>query len=158
MEELLEVLILFGVLSAIASRKKKKKKTSAAKNSKWEKIEKSLNELMDMQMPSKPVRSDPMGEKTHEGIHPCDEHDTTHLVQMQMDLPPAPVSGSLPDETHEGEHPCPVHNAAPLAAMEPVMPVAEEKPGLQLNWTGDEMVKAFIMQEVLTRPCQRKRA
>ena len=55
-----------------------------------------------------------------------------------------------------GEKVCAVLKDAGIPHTLYVLPV--EKPGLQLEWTGENMVKAFIMQEVLTRPCQRRRA
>lgn len=162
MDDLLELLIVVIVaVVGISKKRKKKQKTNAAKPIKWESIEKTLNEVFEVPAPGKPVQPDPMGEKTHEGIHPCDEHDTTPLVQQPVDYQPVPAVGSLGEDTHEGAHLCDVHNAAPLtdpAPVAPAMPMPEEQPGLQLDWTGDNMVKAFIMQEVLTRPCQRKRA
>lgn len=166
MEELFEfiavVFVIVGLIGKSRKRKGKGKQQPQAKQ--WEKLEKSITQMFDdaviqpmkaqWKAPEAPQPS-PMGEKTHEGIHPCEEHGMPPQ-QLQMDLPPEPVSGSLPETTHEGQHPCDVHNAAPLAAPEPA-PV-EAQPGLQLDWTGDSMVKAFIIQEVLTRPCQRRRA
>jgi len=34
---------------------------------------------------------------------------------------------------------------------------AREESGLTLDWSGENMVKAFVMQEVLKRPCERAR-
>ena len=44
----------------------------------------------------------------------------------------------------------------PVPRPEPITPPVTEKPGLTLEWNGESMVKAFIMQEVLTRPCERR--
>lgn len=164
MEDLLEFIAVIFVLVGLISKSRQRKGKKAPQPKQWEKLEKSLNQLFDEPV-AKPAKAkphvpeapqpSPMGEMTHEGIHPCEEHGMPP-EQLAMEVQPAPVSGSLPETTHEGEHPCDVHNAAPLAAPSPE-PV-EEQPGLHLDWTGDSMVKAFIMQEVLTRPCQRKRA
>ncbi len=160
MEDLLEFIAVIFVLVGLISKSRKRKGTKTPQSKQWEKLEKSLNQLFDEPV-TRPAKAkpqpqpSPMGEMTHEGIHPCEEHGMPPK-QLAMEVQPAPVTGSLPETTHEGEHPCDMHNAAPLAAPEPA-PV-EEQPGLQLDWTGDSMVKAFIMQEVFTRPCQRRRA
>lgn len=71
---------------------------------------------------------------------------------------PAVILGSLGEDTHEGIHPCDEHADEPLGSTQPIVARPVEKPGIQLDWTGDNMVKAFIMQEVLSRPSQRRRA
>lgn len=105
-------------------------------------------------------------EKTHEGLHPCDEHTSApkQLAQpriqarVQVTEKPQVVLGSLGTDTHEGIHPCDEHEDELLQGDRPLIAMPVEKPGIQLEWTGDNMVKAFIMQEVLTRPGQRRRA
>lgn len=164
MEDLLEFIAVIFVLVGLISKSRKRKGKKTPQSEQWKKLEKSFNQLFDepvaepakatQKAPEAPQPS-PMGEMTHEGIHPCAEHGMPP-EQLTMDLQPAPISGSLPETTHEGEHPCDVHYAAPLAV--PEIAPREEQPGLQLDWTGDSVMKAFIMQEVLTRPCQRKRA
>lgn len=68
----------------------------------------------------------------------------------------ANYAGSMLADTHEGEDPC--HEDQLRAVPAPVLsPTPEERPGLTLDWNGENMVKAFVMQEVLTRPCQRRR-
>lgn len=67
-------------------------------------------------------------------------------------------AGSLHADTHEGEDPCHEAELTPVAAPAAMIPTPVERPGLTLDWHGDSMVKAFIMQEVLTRPCQRHAA
>jgi len=101
-------------------------------------------------------------EMTHEGIHPCDEHTAVPQpriqTRVQVTEKPAVVVGSMGVDTHEGIHPCDEHEDSLLQSDKPLVSVPVEKPGIQLDWTGDNMVKAFIMQEVLTRPSQRRRA
>ena len=62
--------------------------------------------------------------------------------------------GSLNAVTGEGYDPCHDAQMAPLthaAAAEPVAPAAPASPGLQLNWTGDEIVRGFVISEILKR-------
>ncbi len=105
-------------------------------------------------------------EITHEGVHPCDVHPDApkQVVQpriqtrVQVTERPQVVLGSMGVDTHEGIHPCDEHEDEVLQSGKPLIAMPVEKPGIQLDWTGENMVKAFIMQEVLTRPCQRRRA
>lgn len=73
----------------------------------------------------------------------CEEHD---------------APGSLGEGSMEGKDLCHEEQLLPSGTPRPATPVAvEETPGLQLDWSGENMVKAFVMQEVLTRPAQRRR-
>ncbi|MGN0794305.1 MAG: hypothetical protein ACI4MG_07545 [Aristaeellaceae bacterium] len=75
----------------------------------------------------------------HEHLEPdCDTHDQ---------------AGSLGVTSMEGKDPC---HEEQLTHSRPVDTAEAVQPGLTLEWTGDAMVKAFVMQEVLTRPCDRK--
>lgn len=74
-------------------------------------------------------------------------HVTPHLPDM--------FAGSMNAATGEGEDPCHEEQLSSGAAQ--TMPVMTERPGLALNFSGSEMVRAVIMQEVLTRPCNRRR-
>ena len=77
----------------------------------------------------------------HPHIQPdCDVHD---------------VPGSLGVTSMEGKDPC---HEDELTLERTVATPAKPEGGLQLEWSGENMVKAFIMQEVLTRPAQRRRA
>lgn len=89
---------------------------------------------------------------------------TPHDVPMQVAQPTvhthlAPdcdvhdASGSLAFRSTEGKDPC--HEEQLRQSHEPLYEPSTQ-PGLTLDWTGDSMVKAFVMQEVLTRPSQRR--
>jgi len=105
-------------------------------------------------------------ELTHEGMHPCDVHEDAPAkvaqpriqTRVQVTERPQVMLGSMGVDTHEGIHPCDEHEGNLLQDSKPLVPMPVEKPGIQLDWTGDNMVKAFVMQEVLTRPGQRRRA
>lgn len=72
----------------------------------------------------------------------CDTHD-------------APTSGSLGVRSSEGKDPC--HDAQLPQSRVRLPEPAAEQPGLTLDWSGDAMVRAFVMQEVLTRPSDRRK-
>lgn len=112
------------------------------------------------------ARPGSIAEATHEGLHPCDEHSDAPAEAAQPSVQPAmhldqsttPVRGSLNEDTHEGLHPCGEHERGMTRSDSLLGEEPEEESGIRLDWSGDSMVKAFIMQEVLTRPCMRKRA
>ncbi len=60
--------------------------------------------------------------------------------------------GSMNAVTGEGYDPCHDEQLAPLTRAE-TTPVAapEAAPGLQLSFTGNEVVRGFVMSEILTR-------
>lgn len=70
-------------------------------------------------------------------------------------------SGSMNASTGEGFDPCHEEELTPqrepcMVAPRPAPPQPAPAP-LSLSWTGDEMVKAVVMQEILRRPCERQR-
>lgn len=66
-------------------------------------------------------------------------------------------SGSMDFTSTEGFDPCHDDELPNRSVPRPSFPVMQEQPGLALEWNGDALVRSVIMQEVLTRPCQRKR-
>lgn len=78
----------------------------------------------------------------------------THLApDCDQDGP----SGSMDFISTEGFDPCHDDDLPSRSEPRPSFPIMREQPGLTLEWTSDALVKSVIMQEVLTRPCQRKR-
>ena len=60
--------------------------------------------------------------------------------------------GSMNAVTGEGYDPCHDEQLAPLTAAETAVPAADAAaPGLQLSWTGNDIVRGFVMSEILTR-------
>lgn len=77
---------------------------------------------------------------------------TVHAhVEPDCDTHDAP--GSLGKTSSEGKDPC---HEEQLTHARTIEEPAPEQGGLTFNWSGDNMMKAVIMQEVLTRPCQRR--
>ena len=77
------------------------------------------------------------------------------------------MEGRSDHSTHiscEGHDPChedqlrPAQRPARIAAQEGAALAHEtEKAGIDLDFTGSELVRAVVMQEILTRPCDRRR-
>ena len=78
---------------------------------------------------------------------------TVHAhVQPDCDTHDAP-NGSLGVTTSEGKDPC---HEPQLTHARSTPETTEVEGGLTFDWSGQNMVKAFVMQEILTRPCQRQ--
>lgn len=75
----------------------------------------------------------------------------TH-VQPDCETHDAP-SGSLGVATSEGKDPC--HEPQLTHVRSSQEPAEQEEGGLTFDWSGENMVKAFVMQEILTRPASR---
>ena len=171
------VFVIIGIVASIKKNQKKKQQAQARKQVRQELAGKNQNrapysmealqawfeEENEETPPAKPAATQ---EATHEGIHPCDTHSSEPAkvaqpriqTRVQVTEKPQVVLGSMGVDTHEGIHPCDEHEDEMLQGSKPLIPMAVEKPGIQLDWNGDSLVKAFIMQEVLTRPGQRRRA
>ena len=60
--------------------------------------------------------------------------------------------GSMNAETGEGYDPCHDEQLASLTLAETAVPAAEAaESGLQLNWNGNEVIRGFVMSEILKR-------
>ena len=61
-------------------------------------------------------------------------------------------AGSMNAVTGEGHDPCHDEQLAPLTLAEAAVPAAEAaQPGLQLSWTGSEVVRGIVVSEILNR-------
>ena len=61
-------------------------------------------------------------------------------------------AGSMNAVTGEGYDPCHDEQLAPLTLAETAVPAAETaEGGLQLSWTGNEIVRGIVMSEILKR-------
>lgn len=90
-----------------------------------------------------------------------------HVMQPTISVTPHTddmFEGSMYMESLEGEDPCHDHELQPEVKPCEVSPLAESAQpapaagGLRLNWTGDDMVRAFVMSEILTRPQNRRQS
>ena len=143
------IVVIVGILIAIANgnAKNKKKKQSAAASSQTVfqpaipvQPQTAAPVSMASMLPPQPVAPvAPAQPLVHEHLEPdCDTHDQ---------------AGSLGVTSMEGKDPC---HEEQLTHSRPVDAAETVQPGLTMEWTGDAMVKAFVMQEVLTRPCDRR--
>ncbi len=157
MDELIPVLfIIIGAIASIVSSAKKEKekkateahrqaaaraRADAARKQAAQQAEKSRAPIQPSVAPAMAFSDIPgqvIAPTVHTHVRPdCDVHD---------------VPGSLGVTSTEGKDPC---HEEQLTSVRTFMEPAQEQSGLSLEWTGENLVKAFVMQEVLTRPCQR---
>lgn len=167
MEDLFGALFAFiiVVISVAVKNSKMKVSSSTSRNPKDKKLTEAVVDAMFNQQ-SKPVQPVRMQKAQTPAATPVVQAQPkvrqsaqpkvhTHLAPS-CDLD-ADLSGSMLYDSPEGTDKCheeelrPVHQ--PLQAEEPV----QEKSGLTLDFSADAMVQAIVMQEVLTRPCDRRR-
>lgn len=92
---------------------------------------------------AKPAPMQVLQPTVHAHIAPdCAEHD-------------APTSGSLDFVSTEGKDPC--HEDELTLVRQPAEVPVPTASGLTFDWSGDNLVKAFVMQELLQRPGTRNR-
>lgn len=132
------------VVSMIASAKKAKNKrvADAAKQSRAQEHPAFVPPAQTTVLPPL-VFADGSDQEITPTVHPhlepdCDTHD---------------APGSLGVTSTEGKDPC---HEAQLTHPRTTDDSVQEASGLTFDWSGENMVRAFVMQEVLTRPCQRQ--
>ncbi len=146
MEGLLPIIIIF-VISSIVSSLKQNQKNKAAEEKRWNATSARVNtaqgraKTITQAAPAKPMTppAKVMQPTVHTHLAPnCDTHD---------------VPGSLGVVSSEGKDPCHEPQLTHIRTAEAEVP---QEGGLTFDWSGDSMVKAIVMQEVLTRPAQRR--
>lgn len=133
---LMIIAILWLVIGLPLSKLSQAKKNNAAKNTAQKKAPQPAAE------PPKPAPApEPVRRETY--LAPSitvTEHDDSVY------------QGSLNAQTGEGYDPCHDEQMAPLTAIETTIPApAEEVPGMRLEWSGNEIVRGFVMSEILNR-------
>ncbi len=93
--------------------------------------------------------------KQPENAAPAPEYNRPTVMQPTITLTEHDDSvyqGSLNAYTGEGFDPCHDEQLESLTLAETAAPAAEApEPGLQLSWTGNEIVRGFVMSQILER-------
>lgn len=156
MEELFSLVAVIVVFIAnaisISSKQKKKaaaeaqRKAAAAARIKAAQQKMAAESAAAKATPAPEAAPQPMQVITptvHAHVVPdCEEHD-------------APTTGSLNFVSTEGKDPC--HEDELTLVRQPEEAPAPAPAALTLDWSGESLMKAFVMQEVLQRPGTRKR-
>ncbi len=152
MDDLFPLIVIISIISSIASSIKKstEKKKAEARRTVTPPVQPAKPAAPKPFQPAQPTVFTPMsfGDVPGQVIAP-----TVHThVQPNCETHDAP--GSLGFVSSEGKDPC--HEEQLQSMRNMPMQTAEPQSGLTFDWSGENMVKAFVMQEVLTRPCQRQ--
>ena len=143
------VFVIIAVIGSISSAAKKERERRAAE------------ERRRAVSPAKPKPAAPQQSRPYTPAQPMvtpstvfcegsgqDIAPTVH-AHIQRDCATHDVPGSLGVTSTEGKDPC---HEDQLTLERSFAEVPQQEGGLTFNWTGDSMVKAIIMQEVLNRP------
>jgi len=146
-ESFFEVMIVFiavigGVISTIKKSQRNRVHDAAQQSAAQARV-KAAQQQIQRQTQPKAARRDAYRQVMTPTVH-------TH-VQPDCDTHDAP--GSLGYTSTEGKDPC--HEEQLTHLRTPEETAVPEQDGLTFNWSGSDLVKAVVMQEVLTRPANR---
>ena len=150
------VLVIIAVVSAISKNAKKKKKAQEQA----QQIQTAVPKMKAM--PKDAPKAAPVAEESmlppEAPAAPAVRQEIAPRVEARVRVSPhmEEYEGSLHAESTEGVDPCHEEQLSGRPALQ-LAPMPVETPGIRLEWTGENMVKAFIMQEVLQRPCDRRK-
>ena len=138
---ILIVAILWLVIGLPLSKISQQAKKNAAKNATQNKAQNNAQQpAAEPAKPAAPARESLARESRLTPSISVTEHDDSVY------------QGSMYAETGEGYDPCHNEQMAPLTEAESILPApAEEIPGLQLGWSGNDVVRGLVMSEILNR-------
>ena len=134
------LIVIIGAISSIVSAVKKNQQSADAQR----RHAASFRQLEQQPMAAPaPAPAEAAAQVIAPTVHPhlapdCATHDQP---------------GSLGVASLEGKDPC---HQQQLTHPRTEEAPAQEEAGLTFDWSGENLVKAFVMQEVLTRPCHRQ--
>ena len=127
------------ILLPLSKLSQAKKQQAAAKNA-----NSKARQAEAQNAPAAPAGPDPAAEPAEPRVLQPSITFTAHDDSVYQ--------GSMNAITGEGFDPCHDEQLAPLTQAETAVPAAAEgTPGLQLSFTGNEVVRGFVMSEILTR-------
>ena len=148
------IIVIIGVVASISSAIKKNRNSKAAAKPHWpsaaDQPQPAEKKEPHPYTPAEPTVLPPLEAAVPQQVIAPTVH--TH-VQPDCDTHDAP-NGSLGVTTSEGKDPC--HEPQLTHARSVLEHDTAVEGGLTFDWSGQNMVKAFVMQEILTRPCQRQ--
>ena len=167
MEELFESLagflpiIFIAIVGTIAKKAANTSKAQQAAHQQQAMRQQAMNQARPSAMQSAPVArpAQPTAPASMASMlpqQPASAQPTVHThLAPDCETHDAPTNGSLGFTSTEGKDPC--HEDQLIQQRDPLVASETARPALTLDWNGDALVKAFVMQEVLTRPCDRRR-
>lgn len=141
------IVVIIGIIGSIVSSAKKEKEKKAAEEKRKSAAAARVQAAQQKQAAAKPATVLPqMPAPASPVITP-----TVH-AHVEPDCATHDQPGSLGVTSLEGKDPC---HEDELTLERTFAETPQQEGGLTFDWTGNSMVKAVIMQEVLTRPAQR---
>ena len=135
LESFFPLIALFLIYTAIAAMAKGAKKVSGAQKSAARSA--APADAAPAEAPA-PEAAAPRIREMQPTIRVTDHDDSVYM-------------GSMNAVTGEGYDPCHDEQLKPLTRAETIEPAPAAAPGLQLHWTGDEIVRGFVVSEILKR-------
>ncbi len=157
MEDLFPALfIIIGMIASIVSSSKKEKEKKAAEARRRQMASEARTKAARKAAAApapKPV-AQPVVQTPAPPVHqPLAAAQPQVHVHLEPDCDTHDAPGSLGVSSMEGKDPC---HEDDLTYSRTYAEDAEQEGGLTFDWSGQSMVKTIVMQEVLTRPCQRR--
>ena len=150
----LALIIIVIVINALKSAQKKKEAEAARRmpTAKPQQPKQSAPKVHSQPIVPTPV---PMPAHAHTTVHAAKPKVHEHLA-AECDLD-AELQGSIGYDSPEGRDKCHEDELFPAHEKRPKAPHEEVQSGLKLDFSPNAMVQAMVMQEVLTRPCERRK-
>ena len=136
LESFFPLIALFLIYTAIAAMAKGAKKVSGARKAPGARSA-APADAAPAEAPA-PEASAPRMREMQPTIRVTDHDDSVYM-------------GSMNAVTGEGYDPCHEEQLKPLTRAETIEPAPAAAPGLQLHWTGEEIVRGFVVSEILKR-------
>ena len=146
----LALIIIVIVINALKSAQKKKEAEEARRMP----TAKAQSAPKVHSQPIVPTPA-PMPAHAHTTVHAAKPKVHEHLA-AECDLD-AELQGSIGYDSPEGRDKCHEAELFPAHEKRPEAPHEEVQSGLKLDFSPNAMVQAMVMQEVLTRPCERRK-
>ncbi len=144
------VWLLIGLPLSKLNKAKQQQQQQAAKTAKPGPAANPAGNAPKQKQPKQPTPPKPVNSTyvDHEPVRPTALQPSITFTEHDDSV----YQGSMNVQTGEGYDPCHDEQLAPLSAAEAAVPAAETaEPGLQLSWTGSDVVRGFVMSEILTR-------
>ena len=158
MEDLFSIIIvIIGIVGSIASSAKKAKARKAAGDTNWNTVTQAEQAAPKPAAKTEPHPYAPLAVQPMTPAMTFADASGPVIAPMvhthlQSDCETHDTAGSLNFASTEGKDPC---HEDQLTLERTFDEPAPTEGGLTFDWSGENMVKAFVMQEVLTRPAQR---
>lgn len=158
MEALSVILVIFAVISSL-SKAAQRKNGKAQQRVRLQRAQQAAEARAAK--PAKAASPAPAAQSVR-------EHQTLQPTVSVTPHTEETFLGSLGEDSLEGVDPCHEDELAPAEYPCKASPenskgasaraqAAAQPSGLNLRWSGDEMLRAVVMSEILTRPCDRRR-